>query len=499
MSLSKIWSKLCRRSLSSPSDKKPILSDLTLHMRSTLWPIAAVTLLGGVLFVGYSSSNVASAAGPQGHYAVGAGSLNARERTFAPQSPIEATADAEVVRARAKLDVGQTYPLPNLERVELTVSARGSPELRSLPRFNTRFNNKIAGLSARDEYIFYTLNSELQEFAERMVSGARAPHVAVVAMDPRTGRILAIAGKSKTIKDIPLHAKFPAASLFKLVTTTAALEKSPIGPLTPVAYRGGNYTLNRWNYLPNPKSDRRKMSLAEALGKSCNPVFARVALRYLNSGIIRQYAQLFGFNKNLGFDSALTTSVAAIPENDPYELGRTAAGFGEVKLSPIHAAVLVSGIANNGILPRPMLIDKVVDRRGTVLYRASPEMLNNVMQPVTARTLLKMMEFTTTIGTSRNEFVNKHRKVLGPIDVAAKTGTLNGSDPEGINHWFVAAAPIQNPQIAVAIIVVDPPRRGAKAAHLGKQMIEQYLNRPQKVLATPRIAGAAGAPRFARR
>lgn len=217
------------------------------------------------------------------------------------------------------------------------------------------------------------------------------------------------------------------------------------------------------------------MSLAEALGKSCNAVFARVALQHLTPTDLRAYAKAFGFNSDLEFDSPLHESSSYIPSGQ-YELGRTAAGFGAVHLSPVHAATMMSAIANHGTMPRPSFVDKVVDEGGEVVYQSRPELLHRVVQPDTAKTLLRMMQFTTTVGTSRKEFSgNKHRSPVLPREVAAKTGTLRGSNPKGLNRWFIAAAPADNPQVAIAVIVVNPGNGNASPSHIGRELLEKYF------------------------
>jgi len=365
-------------------------------------------------------------------------------------------------------------PLANLDKVIITLT-KGAVSLKTIPTFKNLLLGKFASISQRNELIFYTLDPKLQRAADQIVSKARAPHIAVVAMNPKTGQVLAISEKSVSIPNLSLYAKFPAASLFKLVTAAAALEKSTVDPYSPIKFRGGTYTLNRWNYLPNPRADRRHMHLAEALGRSCNVIFARVAMKYLNPQVLSQYAQLFGFNSSLGFDLPLVPSTATFPIGDPFELGRSAAGFGEITLSPIHAATLVSGIANAGMMPKPIIVDRVVDGSGTILYKSSPQILTRVMESSSAKKLLEMMKLTTTIGTSKSEFSKRRDKTLQGITVAAKTGTLTGTYPEGVNHWFVAAAPLEDPKIAVAVIVVNPGRGGAKASRIGREMLNAYF------------------------
>ncbi len=358
--------------------------------------------------------------------------------------------------------------------LELYLRKDGSLLLDGSPNFARRAGLKAADLSSRNQLVLYSIDSELQNYAEKLISGVKSPHVAVVAMEPSTGRILAIAQKSRDIGKLSLHAGFPAASLFKLITATAALEQAPVQPNSLINFRGGTYTLERWNYFPDRKRDKRRMSISEALGRSCNAVFGRLALNYLNSRVLQLYAQNFGFNSELGFDMKLAASKATIPY-DAYGLSRTAAGFGEVYISPIHAAAVAAALANQGVLPKPRIVDSVLGVSGEVLYQSQFKSIKRVGSPSAAQNVLQMMETTTTLGTSRKEFMWKNKPLLPGIKVAAKTGTLRGDNPKGLNNWFIAAAPINNPKIALSVIVVDPYRMSTKASRLGRLMLEKFL------------------------
>lgn len=362
------------------------------------------------------------------------------------------------------------------EPVLISQDPQGGFVLGRLPDFSSEVQGKLAGVSPRNEVVFYSIDPDLQAFVEALVRKVAMPHVAVVAMQPSTGRILAVADKSTTIPSLSLHAGFPAASLFKLVTTAAALERSSLRPTSLINFRGGNYTLNQWNYRPNAASDRRFMSITEALGKSVNPVFARIALGHLNSSTLRAYAETFGFNSDIQSDIPLPISAANIPFDD-YGLSRTAAGFGEVRISPIHAVAVMSAIANQGLMPKPSLVDRIVRANGEMLYQYQPKMLKRLVRADTSWSLLQMMEATTTIGTSRKEFTKSKRQLMPGVDVAAKTGTLKGTNPPGLNNWFIASAPIEQPSISVAVIVVDPKGLSTKASHIGRLVIQKYLGR----------------------
>lgn len=323
-----------------------------------------------------------------------------------------------------------------------------------------------------------SLDPSLQDKAEALLKQYRVPFGGVVLLKPGSGKLLAIASHSSGKPDnmeFALNASGPAASIFKLVTTSAALENTKINGNTPIHYRGGDYVLNQRNYNPQPKLDTRSMTLASALGKSCNPVFARVALNYLSPELLERYARSFAFGRELNFDVPARKDTYVIPVDD-YGVARTAAGFGDVTLNPLHAASLIGSIANKGVMMRPYIIDTLSsEANGTLLYQAQSEPLQKVLAAQTASRLLKMMEETTKTGTGRREFRQFHNGKDFPKVISAKTGTLTGKDPLGVYFWFIAAAPADNPEIVVAALVVDQGKRQINASGLARLMLEEYF------------------------
>ncbi len=385
--------------------------------------------------------------------------------------------------ARTRVETPRFYSkevktIGELEPISLKMQD-GVPVLTEIPRFSSQFQGRIAGRTPDNKVLYFTIDPGLQAYAQQLVDRAAAPHIAIVAMDPETGRLLAVAAKSQSIKELATHNGFPAASLFKIITSAAAIERGGVQPWSPVRFRGGNYTLNELNYKTNDLLDRRVMTMEEGLGKSCNPVFARLALNYLNSPVLRYYAKLFGFNSHIDTDIELPESSAFIPSEE-FDFSRAAAGFGDVYISPIHAAVMMSQVAAGGQRPRPFLVDQMLTQEGKMLYQARPQS-QSILRPATARTLLEMMEATTTIGTSRREFMRNNRPVFPNLRVAAKTGTLTGGNPGGLNHWFIAAAPIEDPKLAIAIIAVDARGAEAKASRLGRKMFARFFNLPSEI------------------
>lgn len=379
-----------------------------------------------------------------------------------------------VCLARDRAVTNSAWEIPPVELPKVHPLS-GPPHhiLDKLPALNKKINGRYAASSPKGETFLFTPLIELQEFLDELIKGIKSPHAAIVALQPHTGRILGISGKSNSFTS-PTHSGFPAASLFKILTAAAAIYDNNITPETIVKFRGGNYTLNKYNFQPNPKYDKRAMSVADAMGKSCNPVFGRLALELKSPASLRDLALLFRFGVRLGCDFPLHTSRAVIPANH-YELSRTGAGFGQVTISPVHAAALMAAIANKGKLPIPHIIHQILDKNG-VPQRYTPPTPIQVLEPDVAAKLLKMTEQTTITGTAKPAFTNKNGKPLLRFGVAGKTGTLRGKNPKGLTKWFIAAAPLPEPRLVVAIVVMDPRYGKDRPIFIGKQIIERFFS-----------------------
>jgi membrane peptidoglycan carboxypeptidase len=360
---------------------------------------------------------------------------------------------------------------------QYTFHPAGYPVLENLDSLDFIDEVRSFAVDKSGNKIFFTLDPDLQLKARSLLQRYNVPWGAIVAVSPRTGRVLAIASYSAREPqgpDVATRATFPAASLFKLVTASAAIEKSGMNGSDMIYFRGGNYTLERFNYLPNVRLDKRSISFADALGKSINPAFARVTLNYLSGTTLERYATNFGFNRPLPFDGPIDVSHFETP-SDAYETARTGAGFGDVTISPLHAAVITATIANKGVMMRPYVVDRVIDPHGYVKYQAHSSPVRAAILGSTAHELLSMMEATVEIGTAKKQFLRVKNPFLKNVSVAAKTGTLNGDNPKGTYHWFVAAVPAQDPEIAIATLVIDPGTARVKSSALGREILEHYF------------------------
>ena len=320
-----------------------------------------------------------------------------------------------------------------------------------------------------------SVSPRLQQGLEKLLAEYRVPMGAVVLVETRTGRVLALAEHAergpRTRGAVALSPVAPAASVFKIVTSAALLERG-VTPDEEVCFHGGRHRIQKALLADNPRRDRRCLTLSTALGKSANVVFAKLAGRDLSADLLRAEANRFLFNAPIPFEWPVESSPARIPD-EPFELATTAAGFGSVRLSPLHGAVLASLVANKGRLVPPRVVD-LVEGGPTPLVAET----RVVLRPDVATALARMMHTTTTEGTARKVFRRDRfgrRSPLREVTVAGKTGSLSDPAPFRDYSWFVGFAPVDDPQIAVAAVVVNERLWRIKAPFVAHEALAAYF------------------------
>jgi len=329
--------------------------------------------------------------------------------------------------------------------------------------------------TADGKQVRFTIEPKLQGKMEKLLRMYRPVGAAVVALDPKTGKVLAMAEIGEGAVTRPAY---PAASVFKIVTGAALLEKG-VSPDDETCYHGGIRRLVGKLLQDKPNLDRRCLSLSMAMAKSANVVFAKMAVKHLDGEELRKSAERFLFNRPI-FDQPLEQSSAEIPD-DGLGFAKSAAGFGQVKLSPMHAALIAAAVGNGGVAMEPSLIDAVNDE--AVESTGSLRLLN----VETAGALRDMMKLTVSQGTATPTFHERRRNVLGSIEVAGKTGSLSNYKPFKDYSWFVGFAPADDPKIAVAAVVVNGPKWRIHAPFIAREALRAYL-----------VGGPLGQPPVAR-
>ncbi len=362
-----------------------------------------------------------------------------------------------------------------------TLESRPGSLLRDIYATFPKFDKIIGGKYAAHQEsfrIFYTIDPILQSRVEGVFRNRRPPFGAFIAIEPRSGKVLALADfRQQRFEDKPIWhpGTYPAASIFKLVTAAGALEKGLLNSQSLVSFKGNQYRLGPHKLRENERRDQRTQ-FDEALGKSNNVVFGRVASNLLGSQILRHYSEAFGFNRVIPFDYPLEMSKANIPE-ESYELARCGAGFGAVTLNPVHAALIAACIANQGLMMKPYLIERIHHPNGRLYYQARPEIFARPIQEKTARDLGWMMLRTVEDGTAAKIFRRQGKLLLQKMSIAGKTGSLRGDHPPGIYDWFVGFAPAEDPQIAFSVMVINHARGKVKGAYVAQEALKIFFRR----------------------
>jgi penicillin-binding protein A len=346
----------------------------------------------------------------------------------------------------------------------------------------TSILDQIRGVPQEGDNVTLTIDSHAQQVATQALqsaisstAGASGAGGAVVALDPSTGAVKAMASvpgydpnqvkNTGTFKRLnrqstapllnrPTQSLYPPGSTMKVVTATAALDSGEFTPSTVLSGRspqtiGGVPLSNAGN------EQFGDIDMTTALTHSVNTYFAQVGEK-LGTSTMFKYMNRFGFNKDPQLDypddqmapSGVYQSGHLLSAGDPIDIGRVAIGQERLLTSPMQMAEVAATVADGGKLMRPTFVEQVTDPDGRVTRKLSPHVQSTVMSPQTATQLTDMMTHVTQEGTAAGLTVDG-------VTFAGKTGTAEIGDPaNGINQpWFIAFAPAVNPQVAVAATI----------------------------------------------
>ena len=368
--------------------------------------------------------------------------------------------------------------------------------------FYRRISDLLTGKEPAGAQVELTINPKAQDAAWKGLGDQRG---AVVALNPKTGDILAMVSKpsfdpdqlathnqkdataaSRKLnadEDDPLINRaiggnlYPPGSTFKLITSAAALSNgydtdSLIdGPATldlPQTTAG----LDNDDHLPCGPNN--KTTLLHALQVSCNTAYASLGMELGEQKMLDQ-AEKFGFNKELSIPLKVTPSSFPDNLNQP-QLAQSSIGQFEDRVTPLQMAMVAAGIANKGVVMRPNLVRRVLsDQQKVIEERKTQELSEAVTEDVAAK-LTTMMEAVVTDGTGS-------RAQIDGISVAGKTGTAQHQPGKPPHAWFVCFAPANDPQIAVAVVVEDGGNLGNEAfggtlaAPIAKSVMEAVIKK----------------------
>ncbi|MDX6699016.1 MAG: penicillin-binding protein [Solirubrobacteraceae bacterium] len=356
----------------------------------------------------------------------------------------------------------------------------------------TSIFDQLTGSRKEGDDVTTTLDPDAQRTAIDALGGQKG---AVVALDPHSGAVKVMASfpqfdpndipntlnRLNQDPDAPLlnratQGRYAPGSTFKVVTATAALDT---GKFTPDSVVDGSSpkTISGVPLFNSGGQSFGPITLTQGLTQSVNTVWAQVG-EALGKRTMARYMQRFGFYARPPLDYPAGQRFASgefdrhgdllSPTSGAIDVGRLAIGQDKLQVTPLQMAMVAATVANDGVLERPHLTDKVVDPDGRVREDVGRSTFARVMKTQTAAKLREMMSNVVREGTGT-------AAALSGIQVAGKTGTAERGD--GTNQvWFIGLAPVENPQIAIAVTVERSDGQGGTvAAPIAKQVLEKLL------------------------
>lgn len=426
---------------------------------------------------------------------------------------------AESVPSDDRFEFQRTYPIPfkyapvtgyfsffsqtAIEQTQNEVLSGEDPRL-----FVTKLVDLLSNDPNKGGSVQLTLDPDAQDAAyEGLDALPGNVEGSVVALDPATGKILAMVSlptydpnklashdldevtstyerldedPAEPLVNRAIAKTLPPGSTFKIVTAAAAIESGNYTASSEVP-GGSTYRLPQTSaesgVIDNEGRDcgTDRIPFAQAMENSCNTTFAALANELGAEAMLKQ-AEAFGFNSTY-LEDLRPQAESVFPEGmNPPETGQSGIGQFEVRSTPLQMAMVVGAVANNGVVKRPYIVDEVQSAEYDVLEKTEDSDLSQAISSSTAADLTQLLVSTVDNGTASPA-------AIPGISVAGKTGTAqSGIDDVPPYAWFVSFAPADDPQVAVAVMIesADIPRGEIAGGQLGgpiaKAVMEAIIN-----------------------
>lgn len=383
------------------------------------------------------------------------------------------------------------YPFGNMFAHVVGYSTHGKSGIESVANYDLLTSNAFFLEKLKNEFqdqkntgdtVVTTLDLTLQQAAYNALGSYKG---AVVVMDPKTGKILAMVSKpdydpntvdvnwdslntdeNSALLNRATQGQYAPGSTFKVVTALEYMREYP------------DYSSYTYNCTGAIEQDgitihcyngnvHGQLNLQDSLAYSCNASFSNIGL-LLDSDSFKKTAKEVLFDSKLPCDLSYSKSSFTLDSSAGNGTKMmTAMGQGETQVSPYHMALITSAIANGGTLMKPYLIDKVTNYSGTTVKETEPEEYRQLMTTEEAAQLKEYMKSVVDYGTA---------SVLAgqSYTAAGKTGTAEySSDKEKDHSWFIGMSNVENPELVVSIII-ESSDGTAKAVNIAKQIFDAY-------------------------
>ena len=386
------------------------------------------------------------------------------------------------------------YPYGSLFAHVVGYDTKGKAGLESVENFNLLTSNAFFVEKLMKDFqeeknigdnVVTTLDTNLQQIAYDALGKYKG---AVVAIDVSTGKILAMvskpdfnpntisqnwesitSGEESVLLNRATQGAYAPGSVFKLVTTLAYMRQNK--SFSDYQYECvGSFTHEGTTIHCAKNRVHGIQNLKESLANSCNTSFCNLALQ-LDVAKYKDTAKDLLFNSKLPSKLLYRQSTFQLNEESyAAEVMMTAIGQGKTQTSPYHMTLLMSAIANGGILMEPYLVDRIENYTGNTIKKYMPQKYTELMTSTEASILIDYMTAVVDSGTA-SALSNQNYTIAG------KTGTAEySSDKEKAHSWFAGFTNVDNPEIAICVVVESADSSGMSAVTVTKKILNAYYN-----------------------
>lgn len=346
------------------------------------------------------------------------------------------------------------------------------------------FTNELMGIKNKGNSVVTTLDVNLQKIAHNALGSDKG---SVVVIEPSTGRILAMVSKpgynpnnidsiwdtvskdtgSSVLINRATQGKYPPGSTFKLLTALGYIRENPDYEEFIYDCKGkidsGGGTIHCYNNNVHGKID-----LKTAFAKSCNTTFAKMGLG-LDLDKFYLLSEDFYFNKSIGSNIANNLSEYTLTKENgsKSEIMQTFIGQGHTLTTPLNNAMIMAAVANDGVMMRPYVVDYITNSREKEIKRTRLAEIGTPLSKKESVILKTYLEEVVQSGTATSLRESK-------VKVGGKTGSAE-QEGKPAHAWFTGFAPVNDPEIAIAVIVESKGTGGAHAVPIAKKVIDAYF------------------------
>lgn len=389
----------------------------------------------------------------------------------------------------------RSYPFKNLFSHIVGYSTQGKMGVEAIANYylinsNTSLANKaandVAGKKNPGDQVYTTLDVQIQEIADKELSIYRG---AIIVTEVKTGKILAMVShpdfdpndintlwedlveddSSSLLVNRATQGLYPPGSTFKIITALEYIRENPdtyqdYSYQCNGSFRHGESSISCYHGMNHGRVD-----FMLSFAKSCNSSFANIGMS-LDRDAFEETLDALMFHQKLPITLNYAKSSANVVDgvSDP-EMMQTSIGQGKTQITPIHLNMITSAIANNGILMKPYVIDRVENDAGNLVKSFKAESYGRLMSEEESDILTQLMADVIEEGTAS--------KLKGlDYTAAGKTGSAEYNNVKGDSHaWFTGFAPVEDPEVCVTIIVEGAGSGGDYAVPIAKRLLDSYF------------------------